>query len=171
VAKSGLGSGTVTSSPGGISCGSTCSATYDGGTVVTLTASAASGSTFAGWTGGGCSGTGACTVIMTDAVAVTASFNRDAPPQTFTLTARKAGLGLGTVTSSPGGISCGLTCSASYAGGTTVTLTAQPGLLSAFVGWSGGGCSGTGPCNVTLTANTTVTATFRLLGLLGADLP
>jgi hypothetical protein len=46
-----------------------------------------------------------------------------------------------------------------------VTLTAQAGLLSAFAGWSGGGCSGTGTCVVTLNASTAVTATFRLLGL------
>ena len=39
-------------------------------------------------------------------------------------------------------------------------------MLVLFVGWSGGGCSGTGDCVVTLGANTTVTATFRLLGLL-----
>jgi hypothetical protein len=56
-------------------------------------------------------------------------------------------------------------CSASYDNGTPVTLTATPGFLYAFTGWNGGGCSGTGPCTVTLRANTTVTATFRLLGL------
>lgn len=58
------------------------------------------------------------------------------------------------------------TCSASYNNGTQVTLTATPGLLYVFTGWSGGGCSGTGPCTVTLRTDTTVTARFRLLGLL-----
>ena len=57
VSKGGTGSGTVTSSPAGINCGSTCSATYNSGTSVTLTAAAASGSTFGGWSGA-CSGTG-----------------------------------------------------------------------------------------------------------------
>jgi endoglucanase len=74
VAKSGTGSGTVTSSAGGISCGSTCSASFTSGVNVTLTATAASGSTFAGWSGS-CSGTGACAVTMSTARSVTATFN------------------------------------------------------------------------------------------------
>jgi len=73
VSKGGTGSGTVTG--GGISCGVTCSASYDSGTTVTLTAAAASGSTFAGWSGA-CTGTSAtCTLSMTAARAVTATFN------------------------------------------------------------------------------------------------
>ena len=56
VSKSGTGSGTVTSSPAGIDCGSGCNYDYPEGTEVTLTASAASGSSFAGWSGD-CSGT------------------------------------------------------------------------------------------------------------------
>ncbi|MFY0575346.1 cellulase family glycosylhydrolase [Cystobacter fuscus] len=74
VTKAGTGSGTVTSSPAGIDCGSTCSANYSSGTSVTLTATAASGATFAGWSGA-CSGTGACTVSMTAARSVSATFN------------------------------------------------------------------------------------------------
>ena len=73
VARQGTGSGTVTSSPAGISCGSTCSASYAAGTSVTLSAQPASGSTFAGW-GGACSGTSSCTVSMSAARSVTASF-------------------------------------------------------------------------------------------------
>ena len=69
------------------------------------------------------------------------------------------------MTSSPAGINCGTACAATYDSGTVVTLTARPDSLSAFGGWRGGGCSGTGPCRVTLTGNTTVTADFRLLGL------
>jgi hypothetical protein len=74
VTKGGTGSGTVSSSPSGISCGSTCSASYDSGTSVTLTATAATGSTFAGWSGA-CSGTSTCTVSMSAAQNVTATFN------------------------------------------------------------------------------------------------
>ena len=74
VGKAGAGSGTVTSNPGGISCGSACSASYASGTPVTLTATAASGSTFAGWAGD-CTGTGGCVVTMTAARSVTATFN------------------------------------------------------------------------------------------------
>ncbi|MEI6206552.1 MAG: VCBS repeat-containing protein [Desulfuromonadales bacterium] len=73
VAKSGTGSGTVTSSPAGISCGATCSANYASGTSVTLTAAPASGSTFGGWSGA-CSGSGTCTVAMSSAKSVTATF-------------------------------------------------------------------------------------------------
>jgi hypothetical protein len=68
------GSGTV--SGGGIRCPGTCSASVNSGTLVTLTASPASGSTFAGWSGGGCSGTGACTVTVSAATTVTASFTK-----------------------------------------------------------------------------------------------
>lgn len=74
VSKAGTGSGTVTSSPAAINCGSTCGASFSSGTSVTLTAVAASGSTFVGW-GGACTGTGTCTVSMTASRAVTATFN------------------------------------------------------------------------------------------------
>jgi hypothetical protein len=82
VTKSGDGSGTVTSSPAGISCGATCSANFNTGTAVTLTVSNP-GSTFAGWSGGGCSGTGACTVTMSAAQTVNAQFNKVGAPPTI----------------------------------------------------------------------------------------
>ena len=71
------------------------------------------------------------------------------------------------MTSNPAGIDCGLSCSAIYDVGTAVALSAQPGPFSVFMGWSGGGCSGTGPCNVTLAGDTTVTATFAFIGIPG----
>jgi hypothetical protein len=64
----------VTSSPAGINCGSDCSESYSSGTSVTVSASPAGGSTFAGWSGA-CSGTGTCNVSMTAARSVTATFN------------------------------------------------------------------------------------------------
>jgi hypothetical protein len=79
VSKNGTGSGTVTSNPAGITCGSDCSEEYASGTVVTLTAQPDSGSEFAGWSGA-CSGTGSCVVTMTGAKSVTATFNTVAPP-------------------------------------------------------------------------------------------
>src|SRR5437762_7119426 len=76
VSNVGTGSGTVSSDDGGISgCGGSCSASYDSGTPVTLRASAASGSIFNGWSGA-CTGTGACTVTMSAAQSVTATFTR-----------------------------------------------------------------------------------------------
>src|SRR5213594_22899 len=147
--KAGTGSGTVTSNPAGISCGATCSASFTNGTMVTLTATPAAGSTFTGWSGGGgCIGTGTCTVTLNTATTVTATFMQSS----FALTVTKAGTGGGTVTSSPAGISCGATCSTSFTTGTAVTLTATPAAGSTFTGWSGGGCSGTGTCAVTLNA-------------------
>ena len=73
VSSSGSGQGTVTSSPAGIDCGSTCSHPFPDGVAVTLTASPAPGSTFTGWSGA-CSGTAACTVNLTEDSAVTATF-------------------------------------------------------------------------------------------------
>ena len=60
---------------GGISCQPTCSHGYGIGQVVTLTATPAFGSQFAGWSGGGCSGTAVCQVVMNADTAVTATFN------------------------------------------------------------------------------------------------
>lgn len=74
IAKSGTGSGTVRSSPAGINCGDICSDEFPSSTQVTLTARAARRSVFAGWIGGGCSGTGPCTVTATNMI--TTVFNR-----------------------------------------------------------------------------------------------
>lgn len=74
ISKTGNGSGTVTSSPTGITCDSDCAETYIDGVTVTLTAVPASGSIFTGWSGGGCSGTGSCIVTVNSDVVVTASF-------------------------------------------------------------------------------------------------
>jgi hypothetical protein len=73
VTKAGTGTGTVSSSPPGISCGGDCSEDYEVGTNVTLTAMADSGSVFVGWSGP-CSGNGPCSVVMDTAKEVTATF-------------------------------------------------------------------------------------------------
>jgi len=80
----GNGTGTVTSNPAGIACGSTCSLSVDPGTVISLTATPASGSSFAGW-GEACVGTSDCTVTVTGvspsavfATFVTPDFSLDA---------------------------------------------------------------------------------------------
>ena len=79
IAKSGSGSGTVTSNPKGISCGSDCTETYATAKKVTLTAKAVSDSYFTGWSGGGCSGTGTCSISMTSDLTVTANFEKKSP--------------------------------------------------------------------------------------------
>jgi len=154
VVKAGTGGGTVIANPPGIVCGATCSGGYDRGAVVKLTAAAAPGSTFTGWSGGGCTGTGRCAVALTAATVVTANFTR----QDASLRVVKVGGGSGTVTSGAPGIDCGSTCRESYPIGVTVTLTAAAEEGSTFLGWNGGGCAGTGPCTVTLAASTRVSA-------------
>jgi len=76
VNKTGSGSGTVTSNPAGISCGTDCSESYDQNTSVTLTAAAFSDARFIGWSGA-CSGTNTtCTVVMDQNKTVTAQFDQ-----------------------------------------------------------------------------------------------
>ncbi|MBK7661921.1 MAG: Ig-like domain repeat protein, partial [Betaproteobacteria bacterium] len=161
IARSGSGTGTVTSTPAGIACGATCTANFDDGTGVVLAASPTAGSTFAGWTGSVCSGTGACNVTMDAAKNVTATFSL-LPASTFALAVTKSGAGTGTVTSNPAGINCGAACTANFNSGASVALTAAPSPGSVFAGWSGGGCSGTGTCNVTMSSAQSVTATFSI---------
>lgn len=83
VSKDGTGAGTVSGT--GISCGADCSETYNSGTRVTLVPTPGTGSVFAGWSGGGCSGTGNCGLDMTADRNVTATFN-DAPPTVGSVT-------------------------------------------------------------------------------------
>jgi photosystem II stability/assembly factor-like uncharacterized protein len=156
ISKSGTGDGSVTSNPSGIDCGSTCTGTYNQGTSVTLTATPSSGSVFAGWSGA-CSGTGDCVVTMDSHKSVTATFNLQTP---YSLTVVKAGKGDGTVTSSPAGISCGSACSEAFQKVAKVKLTAKANPDSIFAGWSGGGYSGTKPCQVTVDSDITITASF-----------
>ena len=82
VTLAGTGTGTVTSSPAGIDCGATCAASFVAGSTVQLTAVPAAGSTFDGWSGGGCGGTGTCSVLMNQAASVTATYSLEvvAPP-------------------------------------------------------------------------------------------
>jgi uncharacterized repeat protein (TIGR02543 family) len=132
----------------------------EGGNGITLTAVPDPGQVFSGW-GGDCSGTGPCVLDNKTAHIVTAGFGRPPPPAPqLKLTVVKAGSGSGYVGGS-GGIDCGPTCSALQGPGAKVQLTALADAGSTFTGWSGG-CSGTGPCNVTVTASLTITATFEL---------
>ncbi len=78
VAKAGTGTGTVTSSPAGISCGSQCSRHYSAGSVVTLAATPAAGATFGGWSGDADCSDG--TVTLSANRSCTATFNGPPPP-------------------------------------------------------------------------------------------
>ena len=119
---------------------------------------------FEGWTGD-CTGTGGCEVAMDASRTVTATFRG---PQVLTLTVSAADTGIGYVEVEQGG-SPRQTCS-NQAGypqpcvypfglGEVVTLTPVTGMFSAFVGWSGA-CTGTGPCQVTMSQSTSVSAVF-----------
>ena len=146
VNKVGTGSGTVSAT--GISCGSDCRENYVSGSSIALTATPARGSTFAGWTGKGCS---SGTVDVTRNMSCTATFNAIS----FTLKVAKVGTGSGTVTAS--GINCGSDCSESIKNGTQIVLTAAAAPGATFAGWTGTGCTGG---VVMVTANMTCTATF-----------
>ncbi|MDF1506209.1 hypothetical protein PYV61_24855, partial [Roseisolibacter sp. H3M3-2] len=125
------------------------------GTAVTLVASPAGGSTFAGWTGGGCAGTGPCTTTARGATTVTATF----APARHAL--RVAVVGSGAVTATPGELACADgVCTASYGTGASVTLAATPAAGHVFAGWSGADCAGSAPCVVTMDGARAATATF-----------
>ena len=81
------------------------------------------------------------------------------PPPPSAITVTIAGAGTGTVTSSPAGVNCPTTCSASFPQNTQITLSETPGANNTFAGW-GGACTGTASCNVTLSASSSVIATF-----------
>lgn len=148
------GSGTVTSNPAGINCGSTCQATFGDAEQVTLTATPAPGSVFAGWSGA-CSGTGSCRVTMDQSRSVTATF---VAPRVLAVS--KAGNGAGQVNSAPSGINCGETCATTFNRYAPVRLTATPAPGSVFSGWSGPCSNSSGSCDLTLFDNTVVTARF-----------
>ena len=157
ITKEGSGTGTITSSSGKISCGSTCSGLFDYNSQETLTAAPSGGSSFTGWISP-CAGLKEpCTLKVTGDTIAKAVFNLNY----YTLSVSKTGTGLGKVTGSPSGIDCGSTCSRSYIYNSKVALTAAAADGSEFLGWSGV-CSGKETCTVSLKDNTAVTANFSL---------
>jgi hypothetical protein len=149
VSKTGAGDGTITSSPSGINCGGTCSYGYEDETSVTLTAATSIGNIFTGWSGEGCSGTGTCTVTMTQARNVTANFDIDY----CTLTSNNL--------PSAGGSISG---AGSYQCGSAVTLTASPNTGYNFSKWTNSGgtqLSTNNPYTFTLSSSMTVNANYN----------
>jgi len=160
VTRSGTSTGTLKSSPAGIECGKTCSASFNHGTLVTLTATPAPLTLPATWSGcGSVNVFNQCEVTMSAAKEVKATFDLSEP----LLKVTPAGTGTGTLKSSPGGIDCGATCSAKYLEGTTVTLTGTPIGEAEAVKWSG--CdqvNAEGKCVVKMSAAREVIASFEL---------
>jgi hypothetical protein len=105
-------------------------------------------------------------VITNDNPGISVLLNTTIAPADFPLVVTQTGSGSGSVTSSPPGIDCGVSCTARFPAGTNITLTASPDLGSAFSGW-GGPCSGTGTCVIAVDASTSVMATFSLTSSTG----
>lgn len=151
VVKTGTGAGTVTSNVAGIQCGATCQAEVNRGSTVTLTATASGGSLFVGWSGGGCSGTGTCTVTLSTPQTVTATFN--ASGSTFPITTIVSPASSGSVTCSPNPVPSG--------GSSACSATATDGYV--FAGFSGS-CVGAACTLVNVTGSRSVTGTFARSG-------
>lgn len=147
------GSGSVASSPAKLTCPSACSGTFDSDTTVTLTATPAAGSRFAGWSGA-CSGAAAsCTLTLEAAKTVGAAF------ETVRSELRVSVSGGGKVVSSPAGISCPAACSATFEGDRRLQLTPRAAKGWRFRGWNGD-CSGAGLCIVVMGEARAVQALF-----------
>ena len=150
-----------------IDCGggsSTCSRLANPDTEVTLTATPDPGASLLRWAGD-CSAAGAsptCDVPMRGTKEVSAVFG-------YPVQVERQGTGDGTVTSSPARIDCGATCTAAFAVGSTVALTATADSASTFTGWSGP-CSGSGPvCSFPVSAPTDAVATFTSVASVEED--
>jgi hypothetical protein len=157
VTKSGSGASSATIKIGALTCNATSCANFGtNGATVALTANPGS-TVFGGWTGA-CGGTGtACTVTINGKTTVDARFLK-----VFTLSVGRSNPG--TILATPNGIdralNCGNACSAKFADGAAVVLTAVPPAGKTFVNWTGG-CTGTAPsCGITITKDTSVTAVF-----------
>lgn len=158
------GTGTITSSPAGIICGTggqVCNFDFAQGTQVTLTATADPGSYFYGWSANlACTGTGLCVLLMNSNQTVDYTFlsNSAPPPQPdFTMTVAPTSLGVVSVGSQGvAAITIGtlngfmdtvnLTCSVQPASASSPACTVTPSSLSIPLNGAG---------SATLTVNTT----------------
>ena len=157
------GLGSVISTPAGIDCGATCSASFASARQIALAATAAAGWRFDSWDGA-CQGSGSCAVGLAADTAVSATFVQSPPPPPppvlRKLTLIFTGAGKGRVGSSAAALDCRAACSATVTEGTTVALVAAAEAGSTFAGW-GGACTGQGACSVTATADATVQVDFE----------
>jgi len=146
----GTGKGAVECEVAGSGTAGPCASGYPAETELNLYAVAGPESEFVEWTGA-CLGSSCNLTVEEEATDVTAVF-KSRPQVPFSVV--KSGSGTGTVSCGGGA------CASSYSEGTKLTLVASPAPGSTFAGWSGGGCSGTGSCQVTVKSGMTVTATF-----------
>ena len=159
--KTGLGTGLVSSSPLGLSCGATCTDFFQDGKQLTLMAIADFGSLFTGWSGASCeegvNTDTSCTLTMGADVALTANFVSDSPPQL----SAPSPLAFGTRVSGTGLASLPLLVTNAGTGDTTPLSVVITGTHAADFGVSY-------PCNVIL-ALTDCTFTVSITpGTLGA---
>lgn len=152
------GNGSVSSQPAGINnCTSNCNASFAADTLVTLTATPAANQNFTGWSGACTGSASSCTVTLSQARTVSAAFAAVVGTN-FALNVSTSGNGR--VVSNPAGIDCGSACSANFAAGTTVNLTARPAVGQVFASWSGA-CTGSQPsCALQLTQVRAAQANF-----------
>ncbi|HTU14971.1 MAG TPA: hypothetical protein VMF31_07220 [Solirubrobacterales bacterium] len=161
ISFTGDGKGAVKFSPeDGANCVSTdgdCTTPIGDSLTVTLTPNREKGSLFAGF-GGDCSGQGPCTLTVTEAMELTASF---VPGPRRDLTVSRSGNGTGSIRlAGPDLPDCrDLSCVQNLPYETDVKLlpVADPG--SSFAGWSGA-CSGSDDCQLTLSEDAAVSAVF-----------
>ncbi len=152
ITKGDTGSGTVTSSPAGIDCGSDCSEPYNSGTSVILTPTPDSGSFFTGW-----SGDADCTdgsITMDADKTCTALFTLNA--YNLNVTINPSGGGVVTAL----GINCPGDCTESYNYGNNVPLTATPNTGYTFNNWTNCDSPAGNQCTMTTNSDKTVTANF-----------
>ena len=174
ISLAGTGSGSV--SAGAISCATACSPLVPWGSNVTLIATPAPGSVFAGWAGA-CSGSGPCALTPTASAEVTATFVATpggsspvplplpvpvpAPAPASIPTVGISITGSGTVHSAAQTsliAECPGSCAGTATGGSLI-LYATPALGWTFEGWAGA-CSGSGPCDLSASADESVSARF-----------
>jgi len=150
-----IGLGTVHTSPADMACTGNCGQSYEEGTVVTLTPSAAAGFVFSSWSGCDSVSGIQCTVTLTAAKNVTVTFS-----PTYNLNLMVTGQG--TVHTAPGtDLACSGSCRSSYDGGTAVTLSTVPYTGYYLASW-GGDCGGQQVCAVTMDRLHTVSASFAV---------
>lgn len=166
IAKNGGGAGLVTSKPGGVDCGARCSARYLAGAAVVLHAApTAATSGFAGWSGcASVTQAGDCTVTMSAARSVTATFSDQTDHTLTTTLVSPDGASPGTVATvtpeDPSFACSASSCTQRYRAGVAVRLSADAGNGYALGGWSGCASVQAGECLTTMGADRGVTATF-----------